>query len=505
MDLTEVTTHSPMKDGSATKKMAVLLTSYNTGACKGLNLGVAGYSHDIVANLFIPLLSRWGEVFVIPDPRTNLEAAIQEMRSRNLEPVHVSILPFQDVCLTDSAPNIVVPAWEFPDIPNDEFDDNPQNKWPDVAARCKSVFVGGPFTLDTLRNAGITVPIHIVPVPTPDAYFKLPGWTSPQSGRMECSAIVLPQDESETSAKTYRTPTRKQAKAAPSRLKQFGQAIEASIRNATRFIVGEAIYERYERCQRAVKAGYHATLRPPKLNVPYRASADFELSGIVYTSIFNPLDGRKNWSDLLTGFLMALGDCKDATLVVKLATSSPDAAQAIIDFYQNRDIPHRCKVIFITDFLTEDQLYNLASASTYYLQTTRAEGNCLPLMNYLAAGRPAVSPCHSAIEDYFDEQVGFVVESHPEPAAFPHDPELRCRTTWARIVWPSLVKQIRASYRIAKSDAATYQAMAARARERMQGWASSEQVWQRLNVALDATINEQISETQPRHENRHAA
>ena len=505
MDLQDATIHNRPQNGSTAKKRAVLLTSYNTGACKGVNLGVAGYSHDIVANLYIPLLSRWGEVFVIPDPRTNLETAVEEARARNLEPIHVSILPFQDVCLAETAPNVVVPAWEFPDVPNEEFDDNPQNKWPDVAAKCTTIFVGGPFTVDTLKNAGISVPIHIVPVPTPDAYFQLPGWAPRQSAKMDCTAIVLPQYISAESDKAFRRSSRKQTKASPSRLKRFGQTIEASIRGATRFIVGEALYERYERCPRAIQAGYHATLRPPKLNVPYRPSSAFGLSGIVYTSIFNPLDGRKNWSDLLTGFLMALGDCNDATLVVKLIASTPDAAQDIINFYQHRKIPHRCQVVFITDFLTESQLHCLASASTYYLQTTRAEGNCLPLMNYLAAGRPAVSPCHSAIEDYFDEEVGFIVDSHPEPAAFPHDPELRCRTTWARIVWPSLVKQIRASYEMAKSDPASYQAMAARARERMQGWASTDQVWQRLNVALDATVAKQDTENDPRNQNRHAA
>lgn len=501
----DATSQDQPDSGSTPKRMAVLLTSYNTGACKGLNLGVAGYSHDIVANLFIPLLSRWGEVYVIPDPRNNLETAIQEVKSRDLEPVHVSILPFQDVCLTESAPNIVVPAWEFPDIPNDAFDDNPQNKWPDVAARCKAIFVGGPFTLEAMRNAGISVPIHIVPVPTPDAYFGLARWSPSQSARLDCSAIALPQDVGERPDRVPRKPVQQLAKPAPSTLKRFGVAIEEAIRSATRSIVGASLYERYERCQRAMKAGYHATLRPTKLAVPYRSSSHIPLSGIVYTSIFNPLDGRKNWPDLLTGFLLALGEYADATLVVKLAASSPDAAQGIIDFYRNRNIPHRCRVIFITDFLSEGQLHSLAAASTFYLQTTKAEGNCLPLMNYLAAGRPAISPCHTAIEDYFDEDVGFVVESHPEPAAFPHDPELRCRTTWARIVWPSLAKQLRASYRMAKSDPAAYQEMSTRARERMKGWASSEQVWQRLSVALDSAVDKPGLENTHRNENRHAA
>ena len=69
----------------------------------------------------------------------------------------------------------------------------------------------------------------------------------------------------------------------------------------------------------------------------------------------------------------------------------------------------------------------LCRATTFYVTTTKAEGNCLPVMDYLAAGRPAVSPCHTALGDYFGPDVGFVVESHPEPAASPQDRRLRIR------------------------------------------------------------------------------
>ena len=42
-----------------------------------------------------------------------------------------------------------------------------------------------------------------------------------------------------------------------------------------------------------------------------------ELSGVVYTTILNPFDPRKNWPNLLTAYLLALEDV-DATLVIKL-------------------------------------------------------------------------------------------------------------------------------------------------------------------------------------------
>jgi len=109
-------------------------------------------------------------------------------------------------------------------------------------------------------------------------------------------------------------------------------------------------------------------------------------------------------------------------------------------------------------------------------------------MNFLAAGRPGVTPCHTAIADYFDETMGFPVESHPEPAAWPHDPQLRLRTSWQRLVWPSLVDQLRRSYEIAKYDRSEYEVMSSRCRQKMQSWAHGSVVQENLNAALDETF-----------------
>jgi glycosyltransferase involved in cell wall biosynthesis len=231
---------------------------------------------------------------------------------------------------------------------------------------------------------------------------------------------------------------------------------------------------------------------PPPM--PKSSAAPLHLSGIVYSSIFNPSDHRKNWEDLLTGFLFALKDCEDATLVLKLITNQPREVDMIWNFYHHTGIPHRCKVVFVPDFLSDEQLVELAGATTYYITTTRAEGNCLPLMNHLAASRPAISPRHTAIADYFSQDIGFVVESHPEPAAFPQDSQLRKTTTWHRLVWTSLVEQIQKSYAVAKQDLTAYRRLARNARAEMLGWASSQEVGPRLREALDL-VGEAPSET----------
>ncbi len=467
-------------DESDAGKPAILLSSYGTGANVGKNLGVPGYSHDIVMQLYAPLLESWGEVIPVHNPRRNLEAAVNNARDKGLDPIHLSVIPCQDAYLSPNVPNILMPAWEFPDIPDHAFGNNPQNNWTDVANRCDALMVSGPFTERAFRKSGTTVPIHFVQVPTPESYFQISDWQAGQSKTIECRGYRFPRAKVDPPLVTLPI----QKKKPPTRLKQIGKKLEKSVGKAARNALGEKTYRKFsKRFRRADRGHYH---------LPKADFEQLELSGIVYTSIFNPNDGRKNWQDLLSSFLTALGDKEDATLVVKLITRDPVTVSKFLHYYAGRDIPHKCKLIIVSQYLSEEQLCELAEASTYYFQTTKAEGNCLPLMNYLSAGRPGVSPCHSAISDYFDEEIGFVAESHQEPAAWPHDPRLRTRSTWARLVWPSMVEQLQESYRIAKEEPEIYEQISRRARAKLQSWASSKNVKDRLAKALDQVRNSKL-------------
>jgi hypothetical protein len=234
-------------------------------------------------------------------------------------------------------------------------------------------------------------------------------------------------------------------------------------------------------------AARHA--RQEEVAIPYPASPRLELAGIVYTAILNPFDQRKNWEDLLSAFLLALGDRQDATLVVKLIVCPQLAAAALnnlLQYYRVRAPVHACKLVFVDAYLTDTQMVELASASTYFLNSARAEGSCLPLQNFMAAGRPGVSPVHTALTDYFGREVGFVVDSHPEPACWPHDPGRRFTTRWHRLVWQSLHDQLQASYVTAKERSTGYQILAQRSRDCMTGFASAAAVWPMLKAALDS-------------------
>lgn len=451
-----------------------LVTSYMLGGPDGRNLGAPGYSHEFVARLFRPLLERLGRVTFVRDAERELSQAIAACLSQGERPVHFSVLPFQDVTLAEGAHNVVMPAWEFPDVPDHAFDHNPRNDWPAAANRCDLVIVSGPFTEGAFLRAGTTAPIRIVPVPTPEEYFSLPFWSG-ETTTIGCPAYVF---ESGAQDRQPHAPTDAKPRG--------GKKLESLIRGATRGTVGP---RRYEKISTKFKDLRHHWRRSSKTaagigSLPYPRVESLDLSGVVYTSIFAPDDGRKNWADLLNAYLVGLADEENATLVVKLIAKHAKSVRRVIDYYLARGLRHRCRLVFICDFLSDDQMLALCRASTFYVHATKAEGNCLPLMNYLAAGRPGVSPRHSSLGDYFDAKCGFVVESHPEPAAWPHDRQLRLTTTWARIVWPSLRDQIVASHRLACEQPAAYASLAARCRGRMQSWAAAAVVADRLESAI---------------------
>jgi glycosyltransferase involved in cell wall biosynthesis len=191
---------------------------------------------------------------------------------------------------------------------------------------------------------------------------------------------------------------------------------------------------------------------------------------------------------MLTAFLLAFRDRPDVTLVLKLATSESREFLEIVELggvYGVLSIEHACKVVVLTDFLTDEQMAGLMRATTYYVNTSRAEGACLPLQQALAAGRPALAPRHTAMEDYHDEDVGFVLESHPEPTFWPHDPEHRYETTWHRLVWADLRDKYLQSAALVEDDPASYRRLSAAARTRLRTYASLDAVAGNLRRALD--------------------
>jgi glycosyltransferase involved in cell wall biosynthesis len=213
-------------------------------------------------------------------------------------------------------------------------------------------------------------------------------------------------------------------------------------------------------------------------------SLEIKLDGVVYTSIFNPLDGRKNWQDMISAFVWAHKTNKDATLVVKTPKLDiHDFVDPLIEFLK-RFLPFDCRIVALMAFLDDSQYRALLNASTYYLNTSVAEGQCLPLMEYLSAGVPAIAPATTALADYMSPDMSFVVPAHAEPTNWQHDPRFAYRAIQYRLDWLKLVEALDESRRLAKTDPEGWRRMGAAAAERMKTHCSLDAAEARMRAFL---------------------
>ena len=210
------------------------------------------------------------------------------------------------------------------------------------------------------------------------------------------------------------------------------------------------------------------------------------LEGVVYTSVFYPLDNRKNWKDIVTAFCTAFQDVEDATLVLKMSYLSLSSCLLGLNYFLQQLWPYKCRIVAVHGYMDSAEYEALISATHFYINASSREGLCLPLMEYMACCKPSISPCHTAMADYVDSSSTLIVDSSLEPCApkypciWPHDSRIVFRAMNYRINWESLVNAYRKSYDIAKNQPDVYREMAKSASSQMKKFSSNIVVKEKL-------------------------
>ena len=197
---------------------------------------------------------------------------------------------------------------------------------------------------------------------------------------------------------------------------------------------------------------------------------------MVYSSVFNPIDGRKNWCDMLAGFIFAFREEPTATLILKVTQS--DLREGALDLLLDMAKlgAFRCRVIIVHGLLDQAEYDALVQATSYTVNTSQGEGQCLPLMEFMSAGRPAVAPRHTAMLDYVNADNAFIVEDHQRPAYWPLDMCQATRCLRHQIGFASLVRRYRESFAVAREAPARYAAMSRAATASLLAFCSDEVV-----------------------------
>ena len=419
--------------------MIFLVHSETDAATVRRNLGLAEYSYYFVLREFLPVLRRLGIVVPVRDPLRDVDAIHANAAQQGEECVFLSFSPPHRTPLGLACPTIPLYAWEFDSLPSDVWDDDPRNDWRFALRNLGRAITHSDFAVDTAHRAlGADFPVVSIPAPVWDSFAGL--YRSSRIGPVLGEGVELTVhgrvfDTRRIDLSVYASPARRLHGYAP---------------------------------------------LPPAAPGPARLWLD----GVVYTTVLNPNDGRKNWQDMLAGFVWALRDETRATLILKLTHhDSNDAISALLEDLCKLT-PFHCRVVLIDGFLSDADYQALVDVTTYAANSSYGEGQCLPLMEFMSAGKPAVTPDHTAMADYVRPTNAFLVASNPEPTHWPHDPRRLYRTLRRRIEFDTLVRAFHDSFQVAMRDPIRYRAMAEAAHLTMREHCSQSVTLHRLRSFL---------------------
>jgi hypothetical protein len=412
-------------------------------------------------------------------PESQLDFAVLQARQRNEDPIGLCMAPFSSFYPTRMAPNVAYFIWGYPEIPHDYLCYSPRPNWVGMASKLTSMLVDNRFTAEALHRSGITSPVEIVPVPVSDEYFTVDAWNPERDTTLDCHAYLVPQCP-QICVDPFSDGSLELASSRDLRSRLLG-----AYRKWVKPVLPAAMHNRLFALVFGTR--FESSASRVQSYLPCNPSSQLSLSRVVYTAVTNPADPNENWRDVLSAYMYALHDREDAVLVMVLDMAPRrrlELLHRVYRFYLRQLRGPACKVAFVVGPLNNRQKRLLAQGTTFFVTAARAKGICLPLTEFLAAGRPAIAPCHTALMDSFGPDAGLVVDSHPEPSRIPGDPERRLVTTGHRIVWQSLREHFRHSYELAAQQSPDYQIMASCARRRTRDRASLEAVWPRLAEAL---------------------
>jgi glycosyltransferase involved in cell wall biosynthesis len=481
------------------------------------SLGLPEYSYYFVLKEFLPVLRQLGEVTVVHDPQREVDPLFHQALAEGERCVFLSFSPPHKTVRGLVCPTIPIFAWEFDTIPSETWHGELEQDWRHVLRSLGRAVVHSNQTVRAIHRAvSDDFPVTSIPAPVWD---RLEGLrqllAEPRPVNAEHHVRVphgVVVDTRVLDLGPYRP--------GPNALEEFvaagqpkpvvGPTASAEIirRPGARqvaHITARYLLEWYRlvwrdlmpgplsRALAAVKRRVRPVSPPAAQQAQNQSIGDapqggwwvpgsheLVLDGVVFTSILNPYDGRKNWTDILTAFCTAFHDAPDATLLFKLTHQEYRSAVEAMLTTLARLPEFRCRIVLVHGFLEQGDFNAFIEASDFVVNASHGEGQCLPLMEMLSCGIPALAPRNSAMLDYIDGEVGFVVNSWEDGTAWPHDPRLAYRTCRHQLDWASLRDAYLAAYQCYLDAPQEYRRLSANAIERMRGHCSQTVARQRL-------------------------
>lgn len=468
--------------------MIIIVNSKVSGTNIQGALGKPEYSYYFLLRQFLPALEQIAQVISV-ESINEVDPLYREFSQSGVKVLFLSVSPPQQTPVHLECPTLCLFAWEFHDAPDQAWHNDPRNDWRYALQHLAGAIACSQESAQAVRNLmGDSYPVTAIPAPVWAHFGALmpsDGWQPSAGGHhFEFSGHVIDSDILGLSAnglvqhlpRPSRHPViRNASTASPSAFKQSLNLLRAWLAALLR-----------NRLLRARKNPRSVEPPPNQAGKQPVDNCQIELSGVVFCSMFSPSDGRKNWDDIVTAFCWAFRDTPDATLILKMTHHDLEFYRIPLLTLLSRLSPFKCRVLALHGFLEDQKYHELIRVTDFYVNASTGEGLCLPLMEFLSSGKPALAPRHTAMLDYLDDQMARVVDTSEEIACWSHDPAGTLRTRRHRLNWESLMEGYRDCYRIAKKEPGTYRRMSLNAWQRMREFSDTPAVAVQLERFLAA-------------------
>ena len=409
-------------------------------------MGQPEYSYHFVLSAMLPVLRELGEVVAIEEPFHQVDDLHRLCQHLGIPSVFLCFEPPHKIPQGLICPVLPFFAWEFADLPNQVWGGNPFNDWRRALKQCVAAVTHSQFAAEAVRRAmGNDYPVHTCPSPVWDQHVDI---CPPRPN--EPRVLELPGHVA---------------------LCDSGSHTDEAVANGDLSMSASIDLD-------AALASGEADCRATRL----------ALSGVVFTIVCSDSDGRKKWRDLVISWCRVFREESSATLIVKFI--SANELQPLHEMiWLLQCLPEfRCRVIAVTGYLTREEYRAMIASTDFCVNVSTGEGQCLPLMEFMSAGRPAVAPMHTAMSDYVDETVGFPFESVRSYATWPHDPRRKINTVRYLPVCDSLEAALWDAHRCARTQPERYQSLSNAARHRLRSHCSRAVARSLLKPMLDTAF-----------------
>lgn len=449
------------------------------------SLGKAEYSYYFLLKEFLPALHQLGTVIEV-DSLADVDRLYDE--HRETQPViFLSVSPPHQTPVDLRCPTVCMFAWEYYNIPNRAWDNEPRNDWRYVFAHIAGAIACSEESAQAVRDAmGQDYPVIALPAPLFERFqplSKTQGWLPRQPDRsFEFTGFMYDSPQLGLSADGL---VQHMERPQPEVLKQ---KTVVTPRKSTWQITKEHWQAWRAAAAKNKQNSAHDNSSVISTEIPnnhYR----IELTGTVYTTVLNPLDSRKNWYFIVVNFCWAFRDDPDTTLLIKATHHDLEAYRIELLTVLSRLAPFSCRVVLVHGFLTNEQYQQLINITDFYLNASSGEGLCLPLMEFLSSGKPVIAPMHSAMRDYLHPNCSFIIDSSIELCQWPHDPYGSFSTHRYRINWHSLMQQLQDSQQIAQHQPERYQHMSLAVAANMERFCNLQLITHKLSDFLISKVH----------------